>query len=88
MKQMLSKLYSSKINTEDEKPENNEKKQELRSEIDRYYNILWNNLDSDSRIVLDKLMDSHAKLVGIEKENSFIRGFSTAVKIMTEALSE
>ncbi len=89
MKQTLSDLWHGDINPINEKREaDNEKTKKLRGELEIYYNILWNKLDTEGKQVLDKLRSSHTELSLIDEEDSFIQGFSLAVKMMTESLAE
>ena len=88
MKQTLSELYRGEIRPNQEKSENDEKAKLLRSSIDNCYNVLWNKLDTDGKQVLSKLKDYHTELADIDREDAFAQGFSLAVKLMTEAISE
>ncbi len=88
MKQTLSELYRGDIRPNDEKTENSEKEKELRGNIERCYNILWNKLDTEGKQILGNLRDYHTELSLLKTEDSFIQGFSLAVKMMTEAISD
>ncbi len=88
MKQTLSELYRGDINPKGEKTENDEKEKELRGNLERCYNILWNKLDTEGKQTLGKLKESHTELSLLKTEDSFIQGFSLAVKMMTEAISD
>ena len=89
MKQTLSDLWHGNINPISEKREtDDEKTKKLRGELEICYNILWSKLDSEGKQVLDKLRSSHNELSITDTEDSFIQGFSLAVKMMTESLAE
>ena len=86
MKSTLSELWHGNIRPQSEIPENDQKNQELRRNLDLSYDILWNKLDDDGKQILDQLQTYHTELSLTQKEESFIQGFSLAVKMMTEAL--
>ena len=89
MKQTLSDLWHGNINPISEKREaDDEKTKKLRGELEICYNILWSKLDSEGKQVLDKLRSYHKELSITDTEDSFIQGFSLAVKMMTESLAE
>ena len=88
MKPTLSELYRGEIKPKNEKNENDEKARLLSNNIDKYYTILWNKLDDDGKQILCKLQDYSSEYTLINNEDAFAKGFSLAVKRITEALSE
>ena len=88
MKETLSELWRGDIHPiKDKTDADDEKIRELNKKVDAYYNILWNKLDADGKQVLDRLRTCHTEISLTEAEFSFIKGFSLAVKMMTEAIS-
>ena len=88
MKPTLSELYRGEIKPKSEKNENDEKARILSNNIDKYYDILWNKLDSDGKQILCTLKDYSSEYTLIKNEDAFAKGFSLAVKMITEAISE
>ena len=88
MKQTINELWRGKLCPIEETGENDEEIKELNVALEKYYNILWNKLDDDGKIVLDKLRATHTNISYMENEDSYAQGFSLAVKLMTEALSD
>jgi tRNA C32,U32 (ribose-2'-O)-methylase TrmJ len=89
MKPTLSELWRGEIHPIEDKTEADEEEiRELNKKLEAYYTILWNKLDTDGKQVLDRLRTCHTEISLTEAEVSFIKGFSLAVKMMTEAISE
>ena len=89
MKETLSELWRGEIHPIEDKTEADEEEiRELNKKLEAYYTILWNKLDTDGKQVLDRLRTCHTEISLTETEISFIKGFSLAVKMMTEAISE
>ncbi len=88
MKPTLTELWCGNINPKDEIPVDDPKCRELLRNLEMCYDILWIKLDDDGKQVLDKLRAYHTELSFAKNEDSFIQGFSLAVKMMTEALAE
>ena len=88
MKPTLSELYRGEIKPKNEKNENDEKIRLLSESIDKYYTILWNKLDDDGKKILCNLQDYFSEYTLIKNEDAFAKGFSLAVKMITEAISE
>ena len=89
MKPTLSELWRGEIHPIEDKTEaDDEEIRELNKKLEAYYTILWNKLDTDGKQVLDKLRTCHTEFSLTEAEFSFIKGFSLAVKMLTEAISE
>ena len=89
MKPTLSELWRGEIHPIEDKTEaDDEEIRELNKKLEAYYTILWNKLDTDGKQVLDRLRTCHTEISLTETEFSFIKGFSLAVKMLTEAISE
>ena len=88
MKQTINDLWRGELCPVEEPGENDEKIKEVYAAIEKYYNILWNKLDDDGKALLDKLRSAHTSISYLENEDSYAQGFSLALKLMTEALSE
>ena len=88
MKPTLSDLWHGEIRPFDEKTDKEEELKELYVAFESYYTRLWNKLDFDGKQALDELRDCHTQIKCLENEGAFIQGFSLAVKMLTESLSE
>ncbi len=88
MKPTLSDLWRGELRPVDEKNDNAEELKDLYVTLESYYTILWNELDSEGKVVLDKLRDCHTNIMYLENEGTFIQGFSLATKMINEAISD
>ena len=88
MKQTINELWREEIRPVEEAGENDEEIKEVNTAIEKYDDILWNKLDNDGKIVLDKLRTAQTNISYLENEDSYAKGFSLAVKLMTESLSD
>lgn len=88
MKSTLSDLWRGDLHPNAEKTENDGKTKNLFEIMDKNYNILWNKLDTDGKQVLIELRECQDKLSNLKTEDAFAKGFSLAVKMMTEALAK
>jgi hypothetical protein len=88
MKSTLSELWRGNIHPDEGKTENEAAEKELRSALDKCYDLLWMKLDDEGKLTLDQLRSTHSHLSSLGSEDAFIRGFSLAVKMLTEAITQ
>ena len=88
MKSTLSDLWRGEVHPLENKNENYQKEAELYRYVERHYNDLQKLLDEEGRLVLEKLKDCYDELLFCQSEDAFVRGFSLAVKLMTEAITD
>ena len=87
MKSTLSDLWRGELHPIELKTENDEAEKELYAFVERHYNDLYKLLDEKGKLVLEKLKDCYTEISFYECEDSFVQGFSLAVKLMTEAMN-
>lgn len=87
MKENLKKLYNeTSLEIYENTPEENEKCR-LIEDIDNCIHELMNRSDSESKALIKELERIYGELLALEKESAFVRGFSLAAKLLSEALT-
>ena len=87
MKSTLSCLWRGEMHPIEERAENYEEEKELYALLERHYNDLGKLLDEKGVQVLEQLKHCYTEISFCECEDAFIRGFSLAVRLMTEAMA-
>ena len=87
MKETLASLWNGQFSVCREVT-NNKEAEELNRLIQKHYQDLRGRLDEKGLAALEKLEECQNDLLMIECESSFVRGFCTSTKIMTEALAK
>ena len=87
MKENLKKLYNETSleiyeNTFEEK-----EKCRLIEDMDNCLHELIGRTDSDGKEVIKELERIYGEFLALEKENAFVRGFSLATKLLSEAFT-
>ena len=87
MKETLRMLYNeTSIEIEENTPEESQKCR-LIEDMDKCLYNLMDKLDGDEKALLTEFEARHIELLALEKESAFVRGFSLATKILSEALT-
>ena len=53
----------------------------------RHEQELFATLTEQQKIILEKIKDNHTELMSLGERDAFCRGFSLAVRLLTEAMS-
>lgn len=86
MKSTITELWRGNIVPFSEKHRLSDEENDLVECINRHYKEISNNLDESKKEALKKFEDCYDELILIKSENAFEKGFSLAVKLMTESL--
>ncbi len=87
MKHTLIALSNGDMSSCSEESKNSAEIEILLKYINRHSSAILSKLDVAKKESFEKLKDCYNELLTLERENSFVNGFSLASKIIVEALT-
>ena len=86
MKNTLIELWRGNIAPCDQKSIHSKETKELASLLERNHSKLCETLNDREKEILQKWEDEHDELLLLSCEDAFIKGFSLAIQLVTDAL--
>ena len=85
MKTLIEQLWSGEIEPSVERGRKREEIDDLTKIIQRHCDYFEDRLGEMGKETVEKLMDAYWELVNLLNEESFVRGFSLGVRLVSEA---
>ncbi len=84
----LEKLYYGNITPHEYEVERGSEYDATAKLVIRHEQELFATLTEQQKSILEKIKDHHTELMSLGERDAFCRGFSLAVKLITEAISD
>ena len=85
MKTTIEQLWSGELDPSVERGRKSEEINDLTKIIQRHGDFFEEKLGEKGKETVEKLMDAYWEMVSLLNEESFVRGFSLGVKLVSEA---